>query len=116
MPQVQPSTTQQTDLGQKKEDKIKKEKKEKKEMRKSVNLSLMVITISALFAIGNLPNSIVYVFQQYVDTNGIFYKAFSATANLFLFAVQGSDIWIYYNFNTLYRREFQNISFLKMIL
>ena len=106
MPQVQPSTTQQSDLGQRKENKI---KEKKKEMRKSVNLSLMVITISALFAIGNLSNSIVYVFQQYVDTNSIFYKTFSATANLFLFAVQGSDIWIYYNFNTLYRREFQNL-------
>jgi len=78
-------------------------------MKKSVNITLMVITISILFAVGNIPNSIVFVFQQYVDTNGIFYKTFSATANLFLFAVQGSDIWVYYNFNKHYIREFKKL-------
>ena len=84
-------------------------KKEAKKMKKSVNITLMVITISILFAVGNIPNSIVFVFQQYVDTNGIFYKTFSATANLFLFAVQGSDIWVYYNFNKHYIREFKKL-------
>ncbi len=83
--------------------------KEAKKMKKSVNITLMVITISILFAVGNIPNSIVFVFQQYVDTNGIFYKTFSATANLFLFAVQGSDIWVYYNFNKHYIREFKKL-------
>ncbi len=84
-------------------------KEEAKKMKKSVNITLMVITISILFAVGNIPNSIVFVFQQYVDTNGIFYKTFSATANLFLFAVQGSDIWVYYNFNKHYIREFKKL-------
>ena len=83
--------------------------KEANQMKKSIKITLMVITISILFAIGNIPNSIVFVFQQYVDNNGIFYRTFSATANLFLFAVQGSDIWIYYNFNHHYRKEFMNL-------
>ena len=68
--------------------------KEANQMKKSIKITLMVITISILFAIGNIPNSIVFVFQQYVNTDGIFYRTFSATANLFLFAVQGSDIWV----------------------
>ena len=84
-------------------------KEEAKKMKKSINITLMVITISILFAVGNIPNSIVFVFQQYVDTNGIFYKTFSAIANLFLFAVQGSDIWVYYNFNKHYIREFKKL-------
>jgi hypothetical protein len=83
--------------------------KEAKQMKKSIKITLMVITISTLFAIGNIPNSIVFVFQQYVDNNGIFYRTFSATANLFLFAVQGSDIWVYYHFNHHFRKEFINI-------
>jgi hypothetical protein len=83
--------------------------KEANQMKKSIKISHMVITISILFAIGNIPNSMVFVFQQYVDNNGIFYRTFSATANLFLFAVQGSDIWVYYNFNHHYRKEFMNL-------
>ena len=83
--------------------------KEANKMKKSIKISHMVITISILFAIGNIPNSMVFVFQQYVDNNGIFYRTFSATANLFLFAVQGSDIWVYYNFNHHYRKELMNL-------
>lgn len=74
------------------------------EKRASRNITIMVLFVSFLFCIGNIPNSIVFVFQQFVDNNGIFYRTFSVSANLFLFASQGCDIFVYYFFNKQYKK------------
>ena len=84
-------------------------KEERREARRSRRRSLMVASIGILFTIGNIPNCIVYLFQQYVDTAGIFYRTFSITANMFLFAAQGSDIIVYYIFNHQYQKAFRKI-------
>ena len=77
--------------------------------KRSRNLTMMVITVDVLFLVCNLPNSIVYVFSQYVDTNGNFYKTISIVGNIFLFAAAGSDIFIYYSFNKHYRKNFKKL-------
>jgi hypothetical protein len=73
------------------------------------NLTMMVIAADVLFLIGNFPNSIVYVFSQYVDTTGNFYKTISLVGNTILFTAVSSDIFIYYSFNKHYRRIFNKL-------
>ncbi len=77
--------------------------------KSSRNLTKMVISIDIVFLIGNIPNSIVFVFSQYVDTTGYFYLTISAVGNIFLFATAGSDILIYCLDNRLDRKIFRKI-------
>jgi len=77
--------------------------------KSSRNLTKMVISIDIVFLIGNIPNSIVFVFSQYVDTTGYFYLTISAVGNIFLFAAAGSDVLIYCLYNRLYRKFFRKI-------
>ena len=64
----------------------------------------MVILVDILFLIGNIPNSIVFVFSQYVDTSSLFYLTISGVGNIILFAAAGCDIFIYSATNTLYKK------------
>ena len=73
------------------------------------NLTMMVIAVDVLFLVANFPNSIVYVFSQYVDTTGNFYKTISLVGNTILFTGVSSDIFIYYSFNKHYRRIFKKL-------
>ena len=77
---------------------------EKKKEKMNRNITFMVISIDFLFLIGNLPNSIGIILQQYFDTSSDFLVVYAVIANIILFTVSGSDIFIYYSFNKLYRK------------
>ena len=70
----------------------------------------MVITVNALFALGNIPNLFQFVLPQYINTSSIFFNVFSALAGYaFIIFAQGADIWVYYNFNTHFKNEFKKL-------
>jgi hypothetical protein len=83
---------------------------EAKKKRNSLKMTYMVITVNALFALGNIPNSFQFVFQQYLNPDSIFFNVFSVLASyaLIIFS-QGADIWIYYIFNTHFKIEFKKL-------
>lgn len=72
-------------------------------------LTLTAVSVSLLFTIGNIPNSMLYVFQQFVDTNSISFKQATLATNIIIFATQGCNIFIYYSFNNQYGREFNKL-------
>jgi len=83
---------------------------EAKKKRNSLKMTYMVITVNALFALGNIPNSFQFVFQQYLNTSSIFFNVFSALSSYaFICFAQGADIWVYYNFNTHFKIEFKKL-------
>lgn len=67
----------------------------------------MVVSVDVLFMIGNIPNSIVFVLSQCVNTASLFYLTISGVGNVILYAAVGSDLLIYYSFNELYRKIFK---------
>lgn len=73
------------------------------------NLTLMVISVGLLFSVGNIPNSIVYIYQQYYDVNGVFFRAISVVGNMILFFTVGADIFVYLTFNKLYKKNFKRL-------
>ena len=75
----------------------------------SRNLTRMVLMGTLFFVIGNVPNGIVYILQQFYNNNGIFYRTCVCVGNMLLFATQGSDILVYYNTNKMYKKRFYKI-------
>lgn len=96
-----------------KSDATKETLKAKRATNSNRNITIMVISSGFLFVVGNIPNSIAYVYQQYVDTDSLFFRTLAILANLLLFIVQGSDIFIYYLFNKQYKNGFRKIFKLK---
>lgn len=85
-------------------------------VKASKNITLMIAFNGCLFFIGNVPNSLVYIVQQFVDNNAVFYRLFSASANTFLFLAQGSDIIGYYFFNNSYRKIFLKLKLVSFFM
>ena len=57
---------------------------EKKKEKMNRNFTFMVISIDFLFLIGNLPNSIGIILQQYFDTSGDFLVVYAVIAILLI--------------------------------
>ena len=75
----------------------------------SRNLTKMVLMGTLFFVIGNVPNGVVYILQQFYNNNGVFYRTCSCVGNMLLFTAQGSDIWVYYNSNKMFKKKIYKI-------
>ncbi|CAF0753657.1 unnamed protein product [Brachionus calyciflorus] len=82
--------------------------RETRESKVSKSMTRMVIIMGFMNFFGNLPNLVGYILQQFSDMNTIFYRVWSMMANLIILLNQGSEIFILYWFNRLYRQVFQD--------
>ena len=79
----------------------------------SKNITLMVIWTSAIYVIGNIPQTVAYVMSLII---GISYQ-YSLNYNIsigFFFFIHGINIFIYIRFNKLFRKIL--IGYFRLIL
>ena len=79
------------------------------EEKASKNLTYMIFAIVSLYIIGNAPNSIAFVFIQFFELSSDCIKILMIISNLSLFTSQSCDFFVYYNFNTQFRKSFKKI-------
>ena len=75
----------------------------KTKLKASKNITLMVIWTSAIYVIGNIPQTVAYVMSLII---GISYQ-YSLNYNIsigFFFFIHGINIFIYIRFNKLFRK------------
>jgi hypothetical protein len=90
-----------TEKSQKTSGSTKKAKSKKEsESRASRNITFLVISTSLLYAVGTLPYTISYILSSAGSSAPLEYRRFAV---FMLFFSHGSNIFIYFSFNKLYR-------------
>ena len=79
------------------------------EEKASKNITYMIFAIVSLYIIGNAPNSFAFVLSQFFEMSSDFIKILMIISNLSLFTSQSCDFFVYYNFNTQFRKRFKKI-------
>lgn len=89
-----------------------------KKEKASRNLTLLVISHSALFIAGNFLNSVAFIIIQFNanDYADDVIKMLAIISNLLLFSTQGLDIFCYYYFNNEFRKVFKSYFYRRKIV
>ena len=71
------------------------------------NVTKMVILTSLIFLLANILNPITFFYRQFFSLMSE--NVLSLISNTLLFGSHGVNIFVYYNYNTNYRRAFKNL-------
>ncbi|CAF0961258.1 unnamed protein product [Brachionus calyciflorus] len=82
---------------------------ESNESKANRNLTRMVIIMSFIYFGGNIPNIVTYILQQFLDNNGIVYRAYFFLVGIIYLGTQSSDILVFLKFNKVYRQTFKKM-------
>ncbi|CAF0879937.1 unnamed protein product [Brachionus calyciflorus] len=86
-----------------------KDSSESNESTASRNLTRMVIIMGFINVFGSVPTMVVYISQQFINLNSVFYVMFTTLAQLIYLLAISSDMCVYLYFNKVYRETFRNV-------
>ena len=89
---------------------IRKDSIERSHSRLSSKMTFMIIWISLIYIVGNFPTAVTFILSQLIDTKSLLFQYFFLFSNAMLFSTRGVYIFIYFNFNRLYRNMFKRIA------